>query len=224
MVRYLIFALLFVSLPFWVLLKRKFGPRFAAVLFGMAVILSGGYFAYTMTSANELYPALLPHLSHPFVGQLMAALLIVATFSFLHDALFFPYIHRSASLLQHPWGAGQFHLWKPLNIATDILLVAALAFYAYGFSQSEMAMVGHSRLPGWISQYVAIVGPIYLLTTYVARANGNTMPLDPPPPRARVSKPARPFMTALRSMPRGARDDLAMIFSRRHPELKKISG
>lgn len=211
----LLIGLLALGLPWWALLRGRYGKYFALLLLAAGV---GGIAAIV---ATERYLA--EHALNP--GNIRKALeLHLLTCAGFGVVLLYKWLRSLESNRADipPWSTGEFYLRNLPTLATDLLGGFVITFFFAVTGTEVFTQFDDPNLPAIAGTFAVSFGA-FLLAGGIARANRGVLPIADRIRRAK-SPPARtPTVPSLAAKTRPPRDDLAGIFSRRHPDLAAIT-
>lgn len=210
---FLLFLLLVIGAPFWLVGRRRLGIRFFRVLALAAVTI----FAIAFAIDEKILP--IPSALEPFVQSRLATWFVILTYLGGLLQLFVTLgARRVDNKRAQAWSTGHFHLWQRWPVVTDLALIAWVMYLSY------TGIFGPYGDP----TTVAIAGTsaaAYLAVACVGYLNHGLLPFEADPTRpAKRAPPPKPYLSSLRRMPRKTREDLGAIFSRRNPALRNMTG
>jgi len=219
--RLVIFVMLMVSWPFWLLLRSRFGEHFFVLL-----LLAWGL-GYVATW-SLMQPGAIEHWrSIPELDALHELLPLLA--GWYRDSiplwglqLVFVFLHRVGVFLgecqpPHRWYSGCFWICRYNYAVPDIIGMAFIWFW--------MAAILSNRVPALEQAAPFVAGgaaAAFVLLAYASFLNGYNLPFRPAARSNRPSLPRR-YLARLRSQAARSREGLGQIFSRRDPALQRIS-
>lgn len=220
--RLILFLMLIVSWPFWLLLRSRFGEHFMILLF---LAWGTGY----LTVWSLMQPGAMEHWQDiPELDGYAELLPLLADFYRASTVLWlvqlgFVFLQRLGVLMgecepPHRWYSGCFWVCRFNYAVPDLIGMAAVWFW--------LAAVLSNRVPAMAqtAPYVAgTVAACFLLVVYLAAINGHNLPFRAPAARTNALTQPRRYLARLKSTAKRSREGLSPIFSRRDPALMRIA-
>ncbi len=220
--RLILFLMLVVSWPFWLLLRSRFGQHFMALLFlawGIGYVtvwslMQPGAVEYWETIPElDGYAELLPLLLRFYRDSTMLWLV----------QLGFVFLQRLGVFMgecepPHRWYSGCFWVCRFNYAVPDLIGMAAIWFW--------LAAILSNRVPALAQTAPFVAGAVaacFLLVAYLCSVNGHNLPFRAPAARTKGQSQPRRYLARLRSQAARSREGLGQIFSRRDPALMRIS-
>ena len=243
--KFLIFVLLAISAPYWLVLRSWYGPRFLRLL-GCATLLHIPCFVYPFLIVGGFVFASNTR------DAIMDATLLIMPIAFYAGIIQIPLALLNASRVlapsavkPNPGYAGNFILW-PSSLPRpplDLIVLAGLAYlFAIGKADIEDIRAVFLSANGFLEQFgiwtpsvpkapafnlaFAIMAAPYALLVLGTLMNDGLLPLHDAGPRPKPQgrqKPIRPRITTIKSTANPATQGLRHIFSRRDKKLAKIA-
>lgn len=220
--RLIIFLMLIVSWPFWLLLRSRLGEHFLILLFlawGIGYIT---VWSLMQPGAVEHWQAIPELDAYSDVPPLLLEFYKASTPVWLAQ-LGFVLLHRLGVFMgecQPPnrWYTGCFWVCRFNHAVPDLIGMAVLWFWLAGILSNRVDALAQT------APYVAgTVAACFLLLAYLSFTNGHNLPFAPAAARPGARSQPRRYLARLRSQAARSREGLGHIFSRRDPALMRIA-
>ena len=219
--RLVLFLMLVVSWPYWLLLRSRFGEHFLVLLFlawglGYAVtwsLMQPELVEYWVQVRElGLLHQLLPLLEHWYRSSVSVWLLQLVFLFFQRLGVFL-----GETEPPHRWHTGCFWPCRYNYAVPDILGTGVIWF--------SMASLLSNRIDALAKSAPLVAGMIaaaFIVVAYTSFLNGHNLPFGAPAGRQRTKHAPR-YIARLRSSAQRSREGLGQLFSRRDPALNRIS-
>lgn len=214
--RILVFGMLVVSAPVWLLARTRYGERFLALLLVAWSLGFAGLWLVTHGHVPDV-PWNYRVLAHYALAGYEASLWLWAAQAAAHAAYWVGMACREFER-PHPWYSGSFWLSRYPIATFDMIVGIAAAGMAFSFLQHAPKILLEMAYWG-----IGIIAGSFFLLAFACFSSGDVLPVKPPKARATRRKPLKRFIARLRPQAKRSREGLGHIFSRRDAALRDLT-